>query len=275
MEISVSGHNVLSESAIRAQVHRGNSDLLGVLRDDWLRLCVSGGCNTPYNRPEYFAAYVKAFEPHSKIVVVTVWIEGSLVGILPLVEAHEIWYGIPVSLVTTPHGDHYPWFDLICKEGIDQDMICDAVLHELNRLGGWDAIRLRQVAEGSAAHKLLEAGPCEGLRAQSTKIMRVPYVTIDPSKDDVNCFLGTRSGRFRYMVRRALRKAAQAEALSVRRFETADACPWNSFAKSTCWNGKAQSEPPSSPTPRNNSTCSRRCPVARPKLVVEGRSDHA
>lgn len=222
MGISASGHKDLSRPALKAQVQRGGSELLDDLRNDWLRLCVSGGCNTPYNRPEYFAAYIRAFEPHSKIVVVTVRMEGNLVGILPLFEAQEVWYGIQVHLLTTPRDDHYPWFDLICKEGIDQDRICEAILQELNRLDGWEAIRLRHVAEGSAAHKFLEAGPCNGLLAQSIKITRVPYVTIDPSKGDFESFIGARSQNFRHMVRKALRNAGRSGGLSIRRFETAD-----------------------------------------------------
>lgn len=156
MEISVAGNNDLSESATRAQVHRGNSDLLGVLRDDWLRLCVSGGCNTPYNRPEFFTTYMWAFQPNSKIIVDTVRDEGSLMGILPLVKAREIWYGI------------------------------------------------------------------RGYQ-----------------------------------------------------FNTAAACPRNSFAKSTHWNGKARNESLSAPTRPNFARCRENCPVARLNLAVKRRSDRA
>jgi CelD/BcsL family acetyltransferase involved in cellulose biosynthesis len=240
MGISVSGNTDSSGLAIIAQLQRGGSELLDDLKNDWLRLCVSGGCNTPYNRPEYFAAYIREFEPHSKIVVVTVRIEGSLVGILPLVEAQEIWYGIPVRLLTSPQADHYPWFDLICREGIDQTKVCEAILKELNRYDGLDAIRLRRVAEGSAAYKLLQADFCHDFSVRWIEETRVPYVSIARSKGGFESFIGAHSQNFRHMIRKALRKADRSGGLSIRRFETADPVALGEFYRieASGWKGK-------------------------------------
>lgn len=234
-------HKDMSVPVITAQVQHGGSELLDELKDNWLLLWESATCKTPYNRPEYFAAYVRAFEPHNKLVIVTVRMDGVLVAILPLVYAQEIWYGIRVRLLTTPGGDHYPWFDLVCKTGMDQIQIGEAILQQLNLLEGWHLIRLRGVAEGSALHKLLQGSASSGLRAHSIRGALVPYVTINRSNGDFDWFLGTRSRKFRYMLRRALGKAGASGDVSVRRFETADAGALEEFyhMEMSGWKGRA------------------------------------
>ncbi|MGZ3697628.1 MAG: hypothetical protein ACXWP5_05900, partial [Bdellovibrionota bacterium] len=105
------------------EVHRGGPEVLGRLHSDWLKLCETGGCNTPFNRPEYFASYVKAFEPQSTLAIVTIRNERELIGVLPLVEVRERWFGLPMRLLSSPRGNHYDWFDLLCKAGVDAERL--------------------------------------------------------------------------------------------------------------------------------------------------------
>jgi CelD/BcsL family acetyltransferase involved in cellulose biosynthesis len=227
--------------SLASHVHRGGLEVVDELRDDWLNLCKHSTRDAPSNRPEYFAAYVKAFEPQSPIVLVSARLENTLVGILPLVEAKEVWYGLPVHLLTTPRGDHYGWFDVITREGFDPNLICEALLSEVTRLDGWDALRLRQVPEGSAAYKMLQAGSAVGLLSHSIETNQVPYIAIDPSKGDFDSFLNTRSGKFRYMLRRTARRAAESGGLSIRRFENADPAALQEFyrVEASGWKGEA------------------------------------
>jgi CelD/BcsL family acetyltransferase involved in cellulose biosynthesis len=226
--------------AIRTQVRRGGVELIAELADEWRMLCENASCNKPYSQPEYFSSYVKAFEPGGRIVLVTAWREKSLIGILPLVEARERWYGISLRLLTTPRGDHYPWFDLICEAGIGQREVSVAILQELDRLDGWDAIRLTSVTEGSAAYELLRSETGANLRINGFNEAQVPYISIAGSQSDFRSFVGKLSPNFRHMLRKALRKTAKLGELSLRRFDSADPSALQEFYRieASGWKGK-------------------------------------
>lgn len=241
MEIPVSEHSEPLPPSLKTHVYRGSVSVLEPLKDEWRRLSLASTCDTPYNRPEYFETYVKTFEPHSQVVIVTARMDDRLVGLLPLIEAREAWYGIPVRLLATPRDDHYSWFDLICESDIDANVVCESMLRELSRLDYWDVIRIRYVGEGAVAFRLLHSGASSGLRIRSMKASSVPYIPIEPSKGDYNWFFGTRSANFRHMMRKALRRAKAQGGLVLRQYEVADASALQEFYRleASGWKGEA------------------------------------
>jgi hypothetical protein len=220
---------------------RGGLELIDALAPEWAALCREGGRDVPFYRPEYFRAYVRAFETRSPIVLTVVRSGGQLVAVLPLVQATERWYGIPIHVLTSPRGDHYPVFDIICRNDIDKRELCISLLAALSRMNWWNIIRLHDVRKQGATELLPDAAEECGLTSHVVNCRLVPFVSLSGWHGDWDWYITTRSSNFRHMIRKAKRRADSAGELVLLRYDTADENALLTFYKleASGWKKKA------------------------------------
>ncbi len=218
----------------------GGLDVIDAVAEGWRELCINGGCNVPFFRPEYFRTYVRCFEGGQRYVIAAAWREKMLVGVLPLVLASERWYGVPVRVLTSPRGDHYMRFDVVCRKDMDRQQVCASLLMALSEVESWDILRLANVCDDGAAAALPEAARACGWAGHGIGARSVPHVSLAGWHGDWDWFIAQRSRNFRHAMRAAKRKADASGELTLRRFDTADARALTTFyqLEAAGWKGR-------------------------------------
>lgn len=69
-----------------AKALSGGVEMIEPIAEEWRALCAEGPCDQPFFRPEWIAAYARAFAPEKKLLLVTARVGGRLRAVLSLVE---------------------------------------------------------------------------------------------------------------------------------------------------------------------------------------------
>src|SRR5262245_18652163 len=69
-----------------AEALSGGVEIIERLAEEWRALCAEGPCDQPFFRPEWIAAYVRAFAPEKKLLILTTRLDGRLRAVLPMVK---------------------------------------------------------------------------------------------------------------------------------------------------------------------------------------------
>jgi CelD/BcsL family acetyltransferase involved in cellulose biosynthesis len=158
-------------------VLEGGVEVIARLASEWRELCSEGPCDEPFFRPEWFLAYVRAFEPAARLVVATARVDGRLRGVMPLVRERGHLNGLPVRKLRGAANSHSCRFDFVHGVGQAAEAAA-AVWRELRQKGGWDVIELRDVPTEGAASLLLAAARADGHRTGSWERAPMPYLTL-------------------------------------------------------------------------------------------------
>ena len=148
---------------VTADVATGGIEVIDRLADEWRVLCQATEFRAPFHRPEWIAAYVRAFAPRSTVVVATVRQDGRLAAVLPLIRETGLLGGLPARKLRGAGNVHTCRYDLVHRAA-DAEAVM-AAIHTLFGIhpGARAAHATGIVAEG---HFTPDPGAAELSRAQ-------------------------------------------------------------------------------------------------------------
>jgi CelD/BcsL family acetyltransferase involved in cellulose biosynthesis len=190
----------VSSTTVSAQT--GGVEVVESVAGEWRRLCEEGRSDEPFYRPEWFAAYIRAFAPRANVVVVTARVGGELKAVLPLIEERSRFR----TTLRAAANAHSCRFDMVCAPGDEGEVAVRAIWKFIAERSSWDVMLLSIVPEGAALLSLTEAARLDGFPTERNVSMSSPYLPLtglDESKDPL--VLQT-SANFRSIVRRRERQ---------------------------------------------------------------------
>jgi CelD/BcsL family acetyltransferase involved in cellulose biosynthesis len=210
------------------------------LAPEWRALCAEGQQNQPFYRPEWISAYLRAFEPEAKIVLIAPRRGGRLRGVLPLVEDRLGVLGQGVTRLRAPANVHSNRLDLIHGAG-DGDLSIELIWRTLVDLPGWDVLDFRDVPENGAFLRLLQLAERDGYATATRETLRSPHIPLEPFKSAQDV-LAPLDGRFRRNLRSRMRKLNEAGSVRLERHFHANQDALNRFFKmeKSGWKGQSQ-----------------------------------
>ena len=155
----------------------GGIEIIGKLYAEWIVLCEEGASNHPFLRPEWFAAFVGAFE--KEIQLLTVRNGGSLQAILPLVKKKGNLHGIPVRKLQAVFNLNTQRFDLI--HGTDETKRKDIIMslwEEIKKQPKWQVLEIRMVDKDSWLNDLLTEAEKENYPTGIWHMESAPFITL-------------------------------------------------------------------------------------------------
>ena len=185
------------------EVIRGSVEVFDRVESEWRALCAEGPHDEPFYRPEWIAAYLRAFEPLAKVVLITIRRCRKLRAVLPLVEDRVGILGLGATRLRGPVNEHSNRLDLVHGHG-DSEWAIDATWRALANMPDWDVIDIRDVAAGGAFHHLLDRASDAGYATSKRETLRSPYIPLDGSESAPA--YAPPDASFRRNLRRGMRK---------------------------------------------------------------------
>lgn len=217
--MDVRGEDLPHREEFVVEVQRGNLEIVEKLAPEWHDLCNEGPCNQPFYWPEWFAAFVRAFEAGRPLVIITVRTGGRLQAVMPMVEEEGKSYGLRLTKLRSIKGYHSLRFDLVHGAGVNQQVVQASIWKCLQGLGHWDVIKMCEVPEAGAAYKLLELAASDGYPTGRWLSLRSPYI---PLIDDRPAACEPRNLRLRSKLRRVWREVGAQNSCRLVRVDHAD-----------------------------------------------------
>jgi CelD/BcsL family acetyltransferase involved in cellulose biosynthesis len=208
------------------EVMTGGVEVIERLGAEWRALCAEGPNDEPFYRPEFIAAWVRAFAPDKRLVVVTARKGGQLRAVLPLVERWGSLRGLPVRMLAGAANVHSCRFDVI-RGLVDADEAVELVWRMLRERGGWDVIELREVPHGGAGAGLLKAAARDGRPTGRWGVGASPYLPLGEATgtegEALDRLLAQTAKKFRKSLSRSYRQLSEAQALTLTCIREAEA----------------------------------------------------
>ncbi len=224
------------EALTRAETLSGGVHLVEALADEWRILCAEAVSDEPFYRPEFIAAYLRAFEPRTKLHILTARSDARLTGLVPLVEETALFCGLPIRRLRTPTGFHSCRFDLLRIRGPGGDSAVKTIWQGIKGVSDWHLLEICYVPESGALNDVVELAAADGFRVVRREWWRSPVLSLAGWDGTPDWWLKATSGNFRSQIRRALRKAnerglhllrvAEAEPAALQRFYDLEASGW-------------------------------------------------
>lgn len=220
------------------EIIRGSVDVIDRIAPEWRALCADGTHNEPFYRPEWIAAYLRAFEPQAKVVLVTVRRGGQLRAVLPLVEDKVGLLGVGATRLRGPVNEHSNRLDLIHGDG-DSDWAIQSAWRALMNMSGWDVIDVRDVPDGGAMHRFLDCALDAGFATSKRETLRSPYIPLADCAPAEG--YSPPDASFRRNLRRGMRKLEALGPVRVVRRDSADAPALERFFSTELsgWKGRS------------------------------------
>ena len=201
----------------------GDRSVLEQMADEWQSLCEEGPSSQPFYRPEWVLAYLRVFEPASRLVVCTARAGGKLLALLPLIRETRFLGGLPARILRGPANDHSCRFDMVRAPGPQGDAGAAAIWECLKTSAGWDAIELPYVCEGATLNEVYGRARGEGFPTAQWLAWRTAYIPLTgPAPKGLAPWLGETSSQFRHTVHRTGRRLEEKGPVTFRRIDTAD-----------------------------------------------------
>lgn len=186
-------------------VVRGGVALIDRVADEWRALCEADPLEVPFYRPEWVAAYVRAFAPGSQLVLVTARCEGRLVAVLPLIKEISTVGGMPARKLRNAGNPHTCMFELVHDSELGSQAI-SAVWKSLLEEPGWDVLELEKVPSDGALARLSQLARQHGHPVHSMPLPPSPFLTLNAGEDAFKQLMGRLDAKFRSNLRRRMRK---------------------------------------------------------------------
>jgi CelD/BcsL family acetyltransferase involved in cellulose biosynthesis len=237
----------VSSQSISVRVQRGGAELIEQLAADWRALCDESSDEIFY-RPEWTQAYLAAFVPQAKLIVLSAWAGRRLCGVLPLLREHAWISGLPAARLTLPANVHCFRLGLAHRPGEEGEQALRALWQALKELPGWSVIDISHVVEGNGIDRLAALARDEGFPVARKRTSQALYLPITAasshsadspnSKDQPPWMAGTRP-KFRSHLRRARRQLEEQGALALAHFSAADPAALERFynLEASGWKG--------------------------------------
>jgi CelD/BcsL family acetyltransferase involved in cellulose biosynthesis len=219
-------------------IHRGGARIVDELADEWRSLCSRSEDDQPFYRPEWIAAYLRAFAPQAKVLIVTARIDGRLCLLLPLLEEKTTLSGVPVRRLRAPVNSHPGRFDFALSPGIDGDAAIKATWQHLRDLNTWDVIEIRDTLQGSSAGRLTATARADEF--QTVQVPELPNAYVRLPEDPAEWKHIPHSAKLRSRLRQARRLLGEKGTLKFNRVVTADREALDSFyqLEASGWKGR-------------------------------------
>jgi CelD/BcsL family acetyltransferase involved in cellulose biosynthesis len=186
-------------------VRFGGVEVIEGVAREWRSLCESSAYADPFFRPEWAAAYVRAFAPQGSIALATVRLDRGLVAALPLVREFKRFSGVPARTLrgtTNAHGCRY---DIVHRADASAAAI-PALWNALWTTPGWDVLEFPNVPEGSGVEKLARHAQAHGCLVHALPAPDVPYLRFSDCSAPFETLLARLDSKFRANLRRRRRK---------------------------------------------------------------------
>ena len=232
----------ISPAALAVCSYRGGAEVVDHLADEWRQLCSEAAEDQPFYRPEWIRAYLRAFVPRARLLLIAARLGGRLRLLLPLLQESGTFCKMPVRRLRAPVNFYAGRFDAACSAGPDGEAAILATWRYLRELRGWDVLHLRDALRGSVVSRLAEAAHADGLHTAQVADKPSPYVPV-PSDPRLLQQLPV-NVRLRRQLRRIRRQLAeQGSSLKFHRIETADQNALARFfeLEASGWKGQNQS----------------------------------
>lgn len=193
---------------VTAKAEIGGIELVERLAERWGELCDETQ-SLPFYRPEWIAAYLKAFEPQCQVVVMTASAGGRLVAVLPLIRKRAWFAGVPVWKLVGAANIHSTQFDIArtsCEAG---EAAIPAFWNLLKHIPGWNMLELPLLSRNGAGLRLIKLATRDGCQTMSVRFSECPVLRMEKDeKGQLNWLHGT-SRHFRHELRRYARILAR------------------------------------------------------------------
>lgn len=188
-----------------AEVLSGGVEVIEQLSGEWRSLCEHSRYDEPFYRPEWIAAYVRAFAQDKTVVLATARSGGRLTAVLPLIKEIGLIDGIPARKLRAAGNVHTNRFDLVHRVGFGEAAI-PAVWNALRSMPGWDLLELPDVVIRGAAGELARVARAQGYATHATRAATSPYITLRTPEGAAPHPVARIDSKFRSNLRRRMRK---------------------------------------------------------------------
>lgn len=186
---------------ITAKVEIGGPEIVHRLADRWERLCEEAS-SLPFHRPEWIAAYLKAFEPDSQVFLLTASAGDRLVGLLPLLRKRSWFAGVPVWKLVGAANIHSAQFDVLrtpCDAG---EASIPAFWRLLKRMPSWNMLELPLLPRNGAGMKLINHAGKDGFHTMTVRFNEGPILRMQRDENGQLTWMKGTSRHFRHELRR-------------------------------------------------------------------------
>jgi CelD/BcsL family acetyltransferase involved in cellulose biosynthesis len=234
----------LSTGQVTVQARRGTWELIDGLAPEWRELCDRGRRDEPFFRPEWVSAYLQAFAPDARLLLVEARTDGRLTAVLPLVETTRGKPGFRVRMLQGAANIHSCRFDIACEQGPAGEAAIAGIWTALRGVPGWDLIEIPRVPQGGAAEALLSAAAKDrhptGYWRGFWQSIESPYLKVDLPQGADPVTLAEKAD-FRRNLKRRARRAAEEYDVRLRCVTEADPEALETFfeLERRGWKGKA------------------------------------
>lgn len=207
-------------SSPSGDVISGSVSVIDSIASEWRALCSEGPGDQPFYRPEWISAYLRAFQPQARVVLIAPRRHGRLLGVLPLIEDQLGIFGMGATRLRAPVNEHSNRLDLI--HGADDGILATELIWQtLVDLHDWDILDFREVPANGSFLRLLELAERDGYVTATRETLRSPYVPLEPFSraDDI---LAPLDSQFRRNLRNRKRRLANLGAVHVARVDHVD-----------------------------------------------------
>lgn len=231
----------ITPSSFTVTLHTGDVRVVDELAAAWRDLCLKAFDDEPFYRPEWIAAHVRAFTPHAKMFVITVYSGGELCLILPLIRDRQVISGIPVRTLSAPVNAHSCRFDAVRLAGPMGEAAIAAAWNFLKAAKGWDVLDLREVPNDGTLAALVDLAESDHMQTGRIPMRSNPCVPIPPASEISKRL--PQNSRLRGKLRQVRRDAVAQGELRLRRVTVAQREDLNRFyeLEASGWKGEAQS----------------------------------
>ncbi|HSM87307.1 MAG TPA: GNAT family N-acetyltransferase [Candidatus Limnocylindrales bacterium] len=193
-----------SSGRVTARIRTGGEEVIHGMADCWRKLCDETG-SAPFHRPEWIAAYLRAFEPGSEVVLATASAGERLVAVLPMVRK-KCWYaGVPVTMLAGAGNAHSVHFEIVRSACPDGQAALHAIWDLLRRDPGWQILQVPVFPQGGACEQLIDLARRDGHRTLTFLFQECPVLQMQNDADGRLNWLGGTSRHFRHELRRYAR----------------------------------------------------------------------
>jgi len=205
-------------SELVAEAVRGGLEVFDQLGAEWREFLDRVENDSPYWRPEWILAALRAYSPEARVLVISVRQRGTLCAILPLVEERGKFAGLPANKLRAPLTTVGVGVDIACAlSGPDRDEALEAIWTVIQKRRGWDVLELPSVFEGAAIERLSSLGQRDGHATGRWTIPLVAFFAIPHSGADLEKYPS--HPKLRSKVRQREKKLAALGTVRLRRTE--------------------------------------------------------
>ncbi|HWR52897.1 MAG TPA: hypothetical protein VN428_17435, partial [Bryobacteraceae bacterium] len=204
------------QQSVSMDARWGGHERLEEIADEWRGLCAEGPNDEPFYRPEWIAAYLHAFVPPKRVLLLEARVDGKLKAVLPLVAQHFGKGPFRFRTLVGAANIHSCRFDLIRGAGSEGSAAVASIWSALKDRTDWDSIELPRVPCAGGAEQLLSLARQDGYLTGQWPSNSTPYIQFDCRTVDDPSSLA-RHAHFRQNLRRRIRKAENTGSLTLRK----------------------------------------------------------